>query len=462
MGRQFIPSTRESREEMLREIGVSGIDALFADIPADIRLERKLNIPEGVAEPDVRSHVKSMLSKNRPFTEMPTFIGGGVWPHHVPAHVKSIVNRSEFLTAYTPYQPEVSQGMLQALFEYQSLVAELVGLDVANSSMYDWSTAVGEAALMCARVTSKRRFLVPRLMSPERLSVLKNYTAGAALEVAEVAHDEETGQIRFDDLKEKLEGGAAGVYVENPGYIGFLETGVQEIADEAHKAGALFVVGVNPISLGLLKPPGYYGADIVVGEGQPLGNSVSFGGPTLGMFACRGEQKLVRQLPGRLIGMTTTLGGNVRGYTMVLQTREQHIRRERATSNICTNEALCAVAAAAYLASMGPSGLREVAEVCAANAKYAMKKLGKVKGLKVPVFNSPHFNEFTLKCTKKGISIEKFNARLLKLGVHGGKPVRGEFPDLGETSVLCTTELHTKDDIDKLAEAAASVMEGGR
>ncbi|MEW6222865.1 MAG: aminomethyl-transferring glycine dehydrogenase subunit GcvPA [Candidatus Hadarchaeota archaeon] len=462
MGRQFLPSTRESREDMLKEIGVSKIDDLFADIPSEVSLDRKLNIPEGIAEPEVRSHVKNMLSKNKPFTEMPTFLGGGVWPHHIPAHVMSIVQRSEFLTAYTPYQPEVSQGMLQALFEYQSLVAELVGLDVANSSMYDWSTAVGEAALMCARVTGKRRFLVPRLMSSERMSVLKNYTAGAALDVVEVGHDSETGQIRFDELKEKLEAGAAGVYVENPSYLGFLETGVQEIADEAHKAGALFVVGVNPISLGLLKPPGYYGADIVVGEGQPLGNPVSFGGPTLGIFACRGEQKLVRQIPGRLIGMTTTLGGNVRGYTMVLQTREQHIRRERATSNICTNEALCAVAAAAYLASMGPSGLREVAEVCAANAKYAMKKLGKVKGLKVPVFSSPHFNEFTLKCTKKGLSIEKFNARLLKQGVHGGKPVREEFPELGETAVLCTTELHTKDDIDKLAEAAANVVEGGR
>jgi glycine dehydrogenase subunit 1 len=216
---------------------------------------------------------------------------------------------------------------------------------------------------------------------------------------------------------------------------------------------------VNPISLGLLKPPGDYGADIVVGEGQPLGNPVSFGGPTLGIFACRDEQKLVRQLPGRLVGMTTTLDGSIRGYTMTLQTREQHIRRERATSNICSNEALCAVAAAIYLTSMGPSGLRDVAEICASNAAYAMKKLRKIKGLQVPIFESPHFNEFTLKCNVPGLNIESFNDGLLRRGVHGGTPIRGEFPELGETAVLCTTELHTKEDIDKLAEAAAAVVE---
>ncbi len=229
----------------------------------------------------------------------------------------------------------------------------------------------------------------------------------------------------------------------------------------AHKAGALFVVGVNPISLGILRPPGDYGADIVVGEGQPLGNPVSFGGPTLGIFACRNDQKLTRQIPGRLIGMTTTLDGKTRGYTMVLQTREQHIKRERATSNICSNQALCAVAAAVYLTSLGPEGLREVATISAANARYAMKKLSKIDGLQAPVFKSSHFNEFTLKL-KDGQKMEDFNKELLKNGVHGGRLVGKEFPELGEVSLLCTTEMHTKKDIDKLAEAAAIVMEGKR
>jgi len=460
MGSHFLPSTRESLNEMLREIGVANIEELFADIPSKIRLKHGLNLPPPMSESEVRRHVKTMLSKNKPFTEMPTFLGGGVWPHHVPAHVRSLVQRSEFLTSYTPYQAETSQGMLQALFEYQSLVAELVGLDIANSSMYDWATAAGEAALMCARVTGRKRFLVPKLISPERLSVLKNYISGPALETVEIGYNSATGQLRVDELEGQLGEDVAGVYIENPSYLGFLETQVQEIAEAAHKAGALFVVGVNPISLGLLKPPGDYGADIVVGEGQPLGNPVSFGGPTLGIFACRDEQKLLRQMPGRLVGMTTTLDGNTRGYTMTLQTREQHIRRERATSNICSNEALCAVSAAIYLSSMGPSGLREVAETCASNAGYAMKKLRKIKGLQVPIFDSPHFNEFTLKCVKPGLGIETFNDRLLELGVHGGTPVQREFPDLGETAVLCTTELHTKEDIDKLVEAAARAVEG--
>lgn len=445
---------------MLREIGVTNVEELFADIPPKVRLKHGLKLPPPMSELDAKRHVKSLLSKNKPFTEMPMFLGGGVWPHYIPAHVRSLVQRSEFLTSYTPYQAEVSQGMLQALFEYQSLVAELVGLDVANSSMYDWATAVGEAALMCARVTGRKKFLVPKLMSPERLSVLKNYTSGPALEIVEIGYDGVTGQLRMDELGGKLGEDIAGVYIENPSYLGFLETQVQEIAEKTRGAGALFVVGVNPISLGLLKPPGDYGADIAVGEGQPLGNPVNFGGPTLGIFACRNEQKLVRQLPGRLVGMTTTLDGNTRGYTMTLQTREQHIRRERATSNICSNEALCAVAAAIYLTSMGPSGLREVAETCASNAAYAMKKLQKVKGLKVPIFDSPHFNEFTLKCVKPELGIETFNDRLLELGVHGGTPVQGEFPELGETAVLCTTELHTKEDIDKLVEAAAKAVEG--
>ncbi|MDI6642501.1 MAG: aminomethyl-transferring glycine dehydrogenase subunit GcvPA [Candidatus Hodarchaeaceae archaeon] len=460
MGHPYIPNTREIREEMLREIGVVSIDELFADIPSKVRPKRKLKLPPAMSELEVKRHVQAMLSKNRPFTQMPSFIGGGVWPHNVPAHVRSLAQRAEFLTSYTPYQAEVSQGMLQALFEYQSLICELTGLEVANASMYDWSTALGEAALMCARVTGRRKFIVPELISLERLSVLQNYAAGPGLEVVKVGYDRSTGQLDMGELRKELGEDVAGVYVENPSYLGFLETRVDEISEAARKKGALFVVGVNPISLGLLKAPGDYGADIVVGEGQPLGNPVSFGGPTLGIFACRDDQKLIRQLPGRLVGMTTTLDGKTRGFAMVLQTREQHIRRERATSNICSNEALCAVTAAIYLTSLGPKGLRELAETCAANASYAMKRLNTIGGLKAPIFKAPHFNEFTLRCTKPKLTIEKFNAKLLEQGIQGGKPVRGEFPKLGETALLCTTELHTKGDIDRLAEAAARAVGG--
>jgi len=461
MSHHYIPNFREIREEMLAEIGVGSVDDLFSDIPPGVRLKGPLNLPPKMSEQEVRKHVGGLLSKNVPVNRMPTFLGGGIWPHHIPAHVRAIVSRAEFLTSYTPYQAEVSQGVLQALFEYQSMICELVGLDVANASMYDWPTALGEAALMCARLTGRRRFLVPDLMSRDRLSVLRNYSSGAGMEIVEVGHDAGTGQLDLESLSRELNDRTAGVYIENPAYLGFLETRAQEIGEMAHRAGAMFVVGVDPISLGLLKPPGEYGADIVVGEGQPLGNPMSFGGPTLGIFACRGDERVIRSMPGRISGMTKTVDGKTRGFVMALQTREQHIRRERATSNICSNETLCAIAAAVYLASLGPEGLREVAEICASNARYLMKRLGGISGVRVPIFNSPHFNEFTLRLEGGGISVEVLNSELLKAGIHGGKPLKREFPGLGEASLLCTTEIHAKEDLDGLVEAVSRVTEGG-
>ncbi|MGQ9787982.1 MAG: aminomethyl-transferring glycine dehydrogenase subunit GcvPA [Candidatus Hadarchaeaceae archaeon] len=457
MVHHFIPNTKETREQMLREIGLSDTAELFKDIPREVRLKNRLNLPLAMPEQEVANHVRSILSKNRSFTKQLTFLGGGVWPHYIPAHVRQIVKRSEFLTSYTPYQPETSQGMLQALFEYQSLIAELVELDVANASMYDWATSLGEAALMCARITGRNKFIVPKIISKDRLSVLKNYAAGPSLEIIEVGYDAENGQVDLSQLDRMVDKGTAGVYVENPSYLGLVETQIEEIAEIAHKNDALFVVGVNPISLGLLKAPGDYGADIVIGEGQPLGNPVSFGGPTLGIFACRGEQRFLRQLPGRLIGMTNTVDGFARGFTMVLQTREQHIRREKATSNICSNEALCAVAAAVYLVTLGPRGLRQLAEVCASNASYLMRHLGVIDGLRVPIFKSPHFNEFTLQ--RIAGSISQLNVELLKRGIQGGKPLLKEFPEMGETALLCTTELHSKKNLDDFVKAVREIVE---
>lgn len=459
VGHPYIPNTPEIREQMLKEIGVSSIDELFSDIPDRIRLKRKLDLPR-MSEPEVRSHLREMLSKNRPFTRMLSFLGAGAWPHHVPAHVRELVRRSEFLTSYTPYQAEASQGMLQALFEYQSLICELVGLGVANASMYDWASSLGEAALMCARVTRRGRFLFPELISPERLSTLKSYASGPGLELVSIGYDVSTGQLDLSQLEEQLNDDVAGVYIENPSYLGFLETQVEDIARAAHEAGALFVVGVNPISLGLLKPPGEYGADIVIGEGQPLGNPVGFGGCGLGIFTCREDRKLIRQMPGRLIGMTTTTDGKTRGFTMVLQTREQHIRREKATSSICTNQALRAVAAAIYLSSLGPGGLRELGEICVTNASYAMRKLGAIDGLRVPIFKAYHFNEFTVNSDEAEISATELNVKLLEHGIQGGKPLNDEFPKLGQTSLWCTTELHSRADIDRLVDTLAEIMEG--
>lgn len=456
MPHRFIPNSPLVKE-MLEEIGAGHIEDLFRDIPPEIRTDR-LDLPEPLPEQEARSALESILERNKTRKELPMFLGGGSWFHFIPAHVDYLAGRGEFLTSYTPYQAETSQGMLQALFEYQSLMAELVSLEIVNASLYDWATALGEAALMSARVTRRKRILIPHYISPERRSVLENYARGPGLEIVKVRQSPSTGQLDLDDLNARLDENTAAVYIENPGYLGFLEERVEEISNITHEAGSLFVVGVNPISLGVIKPPGEYGADIVVGEGQPLGNPVSFGGPSLGIFACRNESRFLRQIPGRLVGMTTTLRGE-RAFCIVLQTREQHIRRERATSNICSNETLCALRAAVYLATLGPKGLRRIAETCMGNAHYLMKCLSKIEGLEAPVFKAFHFNEFVLRCTT-GLDIGSLNRALLERGVQGGHILKKEFPELGEAELLSTTEVHSKSDLDRFVAAVEEIVGG--
>ncbi|MEM3153626.1 MAG: aminomethyl-transferring glycine dehydrogenase subunit GcvPA, partial [Candidatus Bathyarchaeia archaeon] len=373
--------------------------------------------------------------------------------------VKEIVQRTEFLTAYTPYQAEISQGMLQALFEYQSMICELTAMDVANCSMYDWASALGEAVRMASRVTKRNEILVPRIIHPERKATLQTYTEPTDMKIKEITNNPETGQLDLNDLESKISDRTAAVYIENPSYLGFIEEHVDEIGNLAHKHGAIFIVGVDPTSLGILKPPGEYGADIVIGEAQPLGNPMNFGGPLLGIFACRDDLNLIRQMPGRIIGITTTIDGNENGFCMVLQTREQHIRREKATSNICSNEALCAVASAVYMALMGPQGLRELGETIMYRANYAMRLLSKIEGVKAPVFKSVHFKEFTVNFDGAGLSIKEANEKLLGVGVHGGKDISKEFPELGQTALYCVTEIHSKDDIDLLAKSLEKIIQ---
>ncbi len=457
MPHPYIPnSVAEIKEKMMEEMGIKSIDELYADIPAEVRLERELEIPGPYPEQEVKRRIEGLLRRNQRF-RCPPFLGGGVWPHYVPAVVDEIVSRAEFLTSYTPYQPEITQGMLQTLFEYQSLICELTGMEVANSSMYDWATALGEAARMAGRLTRRSMILVPYLMSPSRLAVLRAYTEPVDMKVVQVDYDETTGLLDLEDLKEKINSETAAVYIENPSYLGFVEEEVDAIAEVAHDGGALFIVGVDPISLGLLRPPGEYGADIVIGEGQPLGNHMNYGGPLLGIFACRGDARMIRQMPGRIIGMTTTLDGSERGFVMTLQTREQHIRRERATSNICTNQALCAVAAAVYLSLLGPNGLRELAELITSRAHYAMRRIGELPGVRAPIFSSYHFKEFTVSFEDK--TVGEVHRELLSGGIHGGKSLVEEFPELGETALYCVTELHTKEDIDLLVSALEEVLE---
>jgi len=455
----YIPnSLLEIKQEMMREIGIKSLEELYEDVPQRYHLKEPLKLPEPLSEFELKKHVETLLSKNKTCDDMPGFLGAGCWQHYVPAVVKEIVQRSELLTSYTPYQPEISQGMLQALFEYQSMICELTGMEVANCSLYDWASALGEACRMAARLTGRNEILVPKIIHPDRLATLQVYADPARMIVKQVAYNKETGQISLDDFKNKISDKTAAVYIENPSYLGFIETQVDEIGKEAHARGALFLVGVDPTSLGILKPPGNYGADIVVGEAQPLGNPMNFGGPLLGIFACRDDIKLIRQMPGRIIGITTTLDGSRQGYCMALQTREQHIRREKATSNVCTNEALCAVASAVYMALLGPEGLKELGETIMYKANYAIHSLSKIESLTIPVFKSAHFKEFTVNFDGNGISVKDVHEKLLENGIHGGKDVSKDFPKLGETALYCVTEIHSKEEIERLTASLEKIL----
>jgi len=461
MPNPYIPNdTEEIRRRLRGIIGIKDIDELFSDIPEEIRLKKPLSLPEPLSELEVRRETERILEKNLTIKELVSFLGGGIWPHYVPALVDEISSRSEFLTSYTPYQPEISQGILQALFEYQSMMCEILEMDAANCSMYGWASSLGEAARMAARVTERDGFLVPHLIAPARMNVLKTYAEPAGIKVYEISHTPEDGQIDLEDLKEKASNNTAAVYIENPSYPGFLIDSVEAISEIVHDAGGLFVVGVDPTSLGVFRPPGDYGADIVVGEGQPLGNYMNNGGPLLGIFACRYEPHLVRQMPGRIVGLTTTKDEDRRAFCMALQTREQHIRRQKATSNICTNQALCAVRAAVYTALLGWKGLRELGENILSKTHYAIGSLSETKAIRTPLFDACHFKEFTVNFDQTSKSVGEVTRGLHELGILGGKPLDHEFPELGQTSLYCVTELSTLEDIRKLKEGLEELLEG--
>jgi glycine dehydrogenase subunit 1 len=368
---------------------------------------------------------------------MLSFLGAGCYNHYIPSHIKELLSRSEFYSAYTPYQAEISQGMLQALFEYQSLICDLTGMDVCNSSNYDWATALAEAALLCERETANTTFVVSDLISPSRKQVLSTYAPD--IQIEEVGHDSR-GQMDIEYVKEKAKN-ACGIYVEQPSYYGFFQENLQAMGEIAHDEGALFVVGVDPLSLGIINPEP--SADIMVGDGQCLGLPQNFGGPLLGIFACK--QDYLRKMPGRIIGMTESESGE-RGFTMTLQTREQHIRREKATSNICSNQALCAVAAAMYLTTMGKQGLQKVAEICMRNANYTMNLMDTMDGFSAPLFDSIHFKEFTVQHPHYA----QIHKHLLANGVQGGHMLDDK------CALFCVTEMHSSEDIQLLIE----ILEG--
>jgi len=438
----------DSEEEaMLRAMGLRSMDELFADIPSEVRT-KGLDLPMGLPEQEVVRHVTSLLRKNRSAETMPTFLGAGLYDHFVPASVRAIASRSEFYTSYTPYQAELSQGILQTLWEYQSFICELAGMDAANTSMYDGSTALGEAALMAHRITGKREIAIPKAMHQEKKQVLRSYAVGPDLKVVEVDYDSESGTMDLDDLRSVVGDDTAAVYVESPNFFGRFE---EELAEIREIAPSLLIVGANPLALAITKAPGDLGADIVIGEGQPLGNAVNFGGPLVGIFACKEEH--LRKMPGRVIGLTRDVEGR-RAFCMTLQTREQHIRRERAMSNICTNETLMAVISAAHIAVLGARGLRRLALENMRRAKRLAERIDPLESFEAPGFLGAHFNEFVV---RSEVPYAKVHKALLAAGVHGGLPLTRHCPELGEAALFATTEVHTEADYDRLIRAMEEI-----
>lgn len=442
----YIKDFEDSR--LMEEIGINDIEVLFSDIPENARIHG-LALPEGLEEWELQRRMEEIFSQNK---KMLSFLGGGVYHHHIPAAIGAILSRGELFTSYTPYQPEVSQGMLQSIFEYQSEICELTGMEVSNASLYDGATALGEAALMSARVTKKDEFIIPASIAPEKKDVLHNYIKGAGMVMKEIPFDESTGQMKVQYLREQLGPDTAGVYIESPNYFGVIEECLHEIKPML-PGKALLVVGINPIALGVLEAPGNLGADIVIGEGQPLGLPVNLGGPLVGLFASR--KKLARKMPGRIIGMTRDSQGD-RAFAMTLMTREQHIKRERATSNICTNQALCALAAGVYLALLGRTGLRKISLINLRNAHMLAKKMETLPGVTAPMFPSPFFNEFTIKFDN--VSATDVRNALLKEGIEAGIDLGSRFPGMDNVLLSASTEVHTEEDQDILINALEKVL----
>ncbi len=438
--KHYLPLTDEDRREMLAVIGVDSVEDLFSDIPAEVRLKKDLELPPALSELEALRHLSALAAKNRHMGNCTSFMGAGVYDHFIPAVIKHITGRSEFYTSYTPYQPEISQGVLQAIFEYQTMICQLTGMDVANASMYDGGTAVAEGAIMGCGATRRSKALVSLAVSPFYRAVLKNYFNSRGLDLEEIPLKD--GQTDRDKLEEMISGEVASVIVQQPNFFGLVEE-TDGLADMVHAHKAALVVSVDPLSLPLLKAPAEYGADIVVGEGQALGVPPSFGGPLLGIMAAR--SKFVRQLPGRIAGETVDSEGN-RGFVLTLQTREQHIRREKASSNICSNEALLALAAAVYMASMGPGGMREVAGQCLQKAAYARDKIAGLKGFET-AFPGHYFKEFAVKVPGKPAEL---NERLLQKDILGGVDLAPFYPEMENTMLFAVTEKRTRAEIDTL------------
>ncbi|MFB3904563.1 MAG: aminomethyl-transferring glycine dehydrogenase subunit GcvPA [Acidobacteriota bacterium] len=436
---RYISLTPEERKQMLELLGLSREDELFRSIPSNLRLSGPLRVPPAMAESDVLNYFEALAKTNASTQSYACFLGAGAYNHFSPTVIDTVISRSEFYTAYTPYQPEISQGTLQSIFEYQTLICQLTGLDVANASLYDGSSATAEAALMAARVTGKKCILVAPGLHPEYRRVLNTYVRNLDLQVRELEQAPD-GRVESASLEEQLREYCGSVIIQSPSFFGVIED-LARIAPLVKAAGGVLVVVVTEaLSLGLLKPPGEQGADIVAGEGQSFGIPLSFGGPYLGLFACRDQYK--RQMPGRVVGETIDNQGR-RGFVLTLSTREQHIRREKATSNICTNQGLCALICAVFLATLGRKGLRDLAQQNLRKAHYLRSLLADHL-----VFDGPCFNEFTVRCPDDP---ERINERLAQEGIIGGLPLGAHYPNRADQMLVCVTEQVTRSQMDTFA-----------
>lgn len=444
----YIPATREDEEKMLKACKVNSIDDLFSDIPDNLKLKRDLELEESKSELEVATIVKNIADKNISTEELTCFLGAGAYDHYVPSIIKHITSRSEFYTAYTPYQAEISQGTLQSIFEFQSMIAEITKMDIANASMYDGATAAVEGCLLAVSKTRRKKVVVGKTVHPETRQILKTYLQFNNCEVVEVDYDRELGMTDLNRLKEVVDEDTACVLLQNPNFFGVIED-VDEVGQIAHDKKAMYVLSVNPITLSVLKSPGEVGADVAVGDAQPLGNSLNYGGPYVGFLAIKSG--LIRKMPGRVVGQTVDRDGN-RCYCLTLQTREQHVRREKATSNICSNQGLCALNSAIYLATIGKKGYEEVAMQNMQKSHYAAKKISE-GGKFTPLFKGKFFNEIVV---KSPVGIDELNKKLLDNNILGGYDLGKDYPELSGCTMLCITEKRSLDEINKLI----GIMEG--
>jgi len=447
--RNYIPNTKKEKEEMLKSIGLVSVDELFADIPPELKLKRKLNLPKSMSEPELYNHMKALAKKNINSDTHICFMGGGAYDHFIPAVVGQIISRQEFYTAYTPYQAEMSQGTLQAIFEYQSMICRLTGMDVSNASVYDAGTACSEAMLMAKNITEKKDIIISGPVNPQYIQVCKTYAKYNNINIITTSFDPKKGTVNLSELKNAITDNCAAVIVQSPNFFGLIED-LEEIGKIVKNKEALFIVSVDPISLGILEPPALFGADIVVGEGQALGNPMNFGGPGFGFFTCKSDY--MRKMPGRIVGETTD-SNEKRGFVLTLQAREQHIRREKATSNICSNQALCALAATVYMSIMGEEGIKKIADLCLQKSHYMYDKLIQT-GKFEPIFSSSFFKEFVLKY--KGKDFAGFKNSMMQGGFMPGIEI-DHSTGLDNCILIAVTEKRTKEEIDAYIKKAGEL-----